>query len=75
MKLLTPDDSFEDLTVANEGSFWRTDRHGGLECLSATFSTHLFSPHTHETYVIGTVLSGKNVHNCEEHSLELPSGL
>jgi hypothetical protein len=59
MKLLTPDDSFEDLTVANEGSFWRTDRHGGLECLSA----------------IGTVLSGKNVHICEEHSLQLPSGL
>ncbi len=63
MKLLAPDDSFDELDTTNEASFWRTSRHEDLECLSATFRTHVFPPHTHETYVIGTVLSGKNVYN------------
>jgi AraC-like DNA-binding protein len=63
MKLLAPDDTFDDLDSADQASFWRTDRHEDLECLTATFRTHVFPPHTHETYVIGTVLSGKNVYN------------
>ena len=63
MKLVTPDENFGELNTTDEASFWRTHRHEDLECLSATFRTHVFPPHTHETYVIGTVLSGKNVYN------------
>ena len=33
-------------------------RFSGLECLSARFSTHTYSPHAHETYAVGTILSG-----------------
>lgn len=29
-----------------------------LECLSATFATHAYAPHAHDTYVVGTIESG-----------------
>ena len=63
MKLLAPDDTLDDLGEGDRTSFWRMDRHSELECLSATFRTHVFPPHTHETYVIGTVEAGVNVYN------------
>ncbi|PTW58785.1 AraC-like DNA-binding protein [Breoghania corrubedonensis] len=50
-----------DLTVLNAGErarFWREPRHDALECLSATFRTHVYTPHTHETYVVGVIVAG-----------------
>ena len=38
--------------------FWRDQRFGGLECLSATFHRLEFAPHTHETYCIGVMEAG-----------------
>ncbi|WP_453958385.1 AraC family ligand binding domain-containing protein [Amorphus suaedae] len=38
--------------------FWRAPRFDALECLSATFRTHAYAPHTHETYVIGVIEAG-----------------
>ncbi|WP_321332903.1 AraC family transcriptional regulator [Breoghania sp.] len=38
--------------------FWREPRHDALECLSATFRTHVYTPHTHETYVAGAIVAG-----------------
>ncbi len=58
MKLLAPDDTLDDLGENDETSFWRVNRHESLECLSATFRTHVFPPHTHESYVIGAVVGG-----------------
>ena len=29
-----------------------------LECLSATFATHAYAPHAHDTYVVGTIETG-----------------
>jgi AraC-like DNA-binding protein len=29
-----------------------------LECLSATFATHSYAPHAHDTYVVGTIETG-----------------
>lgn len=29
-----------------------------LECLSATFATHAYAPHVHDTYVVGTIETG-----------------
>jgi AraC-like DNA-binding protein len=38
--------------------FFAATRFGGLECLTATFRTHRYALHTHETYVIGCILAG-----------------
>lgn len=38
--------------------FWREPRHGGLECLSATFRTHRYPLHIHETYAVGVIVAG-----------------
>jgi AraC-like DNA-binding protein len=46
----------------DRAAFWRNPRYDGLECLSATYFTHLFPLHTHETYVIGFVCAGCNVY-------------
>ncbi len=62
MKLLAPDDTLDDLGQGDQTSFWRVGRHAELECLSATFRTHVFPPHTHESYVIGAVVGGMNVY-------------
>ena len=62
MKLLAPDDTLDDLGQGDQTSFWRVERHAELECLSATFRTHVFPPHTHESYVIGAVVGGVNVY-------------
>ncbi len=31
---------------------------GGIDCLTATFRTHRFARHEHETFVVGTILAG-----------------
>jgi AraC-like DNA-binding protein len=41
--------------------FWRDPRFGGMECLSATFLTHEFAPHAHDTFSIGAIESGSQV--------------
>jgi AraC-like DNA-binding protein len=51
---------------ANERShFFVARRFDNIECLSATFTEHVYAPHSHETYAIGTVLSG-----CENWTLQ-----
>jgi AraC-like DNA-binding protein len=62
MRLLAPDDTLDEISATDATSFWRSDRHHSLECLTATFRTHVFPPHTHESYVIGTVVGGQNVY-------------
>jgi AraC-like DNA-binding protein len=42
----------------DRAAFWRNPRYDGLECLSATFFTHRFPQHTHDTYVMGVVNAG-----------------
>ncbi|MEI2383769.1 AraC family transcriptional regulator [Breoghania sp. JC706] len=46
------------LMTGERARFWREARHGALECLSATFRTHAYAPHTHETYVVGVIVAG-----------------
>lgn len=38
--------------------FWREPHYDGLECLSASFRTHVYERHTHATYVIGCIVAG-----------------
>src|SRR5262245_22601842 len=45
--------------AAGEGArFFGATRFPGLDCLTATFRTHVYAAHTHETYVVGTVDAG-----------------
>jgi AraC-like DNA-binding protein len=45
--------------AAGEGArFFVAARFPGLDCLTATFRTHVYAAHTHETYVVGTVDAG-----------------
>lgn len=39
-------------------AFWRAPRFDALECLAATFRTHSYVDHTHETYVVGVIEAG-----------------
>ena len=39
-------------------NFWRDQRFAGMECLSATFHTMQFSPHSHDTFGIGAMELG-----------------
>lgn len=45
--------------AAGEGArFFTRPRFPGLDCLTATFRTHVYSPHAHETYVVGVIDAG-----------------
>ena len=45
--------------AAGEGArFFTRARFPGLDCLTATFLTHVYSPHAHETYVVGVIDAG-----------------
>jgi AraC-like DNA-binding protein len=45
--------------AAGEGArFFSAARFPGLDCLTATFRTHVYAPHTHETYVVGVIDAG-----------------
>lgn len=57
---MTQFEALGDTPAASSESveFWRADRFDALECLSATFRTHAYAPHTHETFVIGVIEAG-----------------
>ncbi|MET3613132.1 AraC-like DNA-binding protein [Rhizobium aquaticum] len=46
------------LESRDRARFWRAEALDGLECLSATFRTLQFAPHTHETFCIGVIEAG-----------------
>ncbi|KQO75344.1 AraC family transcriptional regulator [Rhizobium sp. Leaf262] len=41
--------------------FWRDRRFKGMECMTATFLTHEFSPHAHDTFSIGAIENGSQI--------------
>ncbi len=63
MDTLSPSATLGHLDRSDEARFFRVERLDGLDCLKATFRKHVFPPHTHEAYAIGTVLSGQHVYN------------
>jgi hypothetical protein len=44
--------------------FWREQRLDNLECLEARFRTHRYTPHVHETFAIGVIVSGVEIFRC-----------
>jgi AraC-like DNA-binding protein len=49
------------LQGAEQTRFWRDARFNGMECLSATFITHEFAPHAHDTFSIGAIEAGSQI--------------
>lgn len=54
--------------------FWRDPRFKGMECLSATFVTHQFPPHAHETFSIGAIEAGSQISNIRGERSQAGSG-
>ncbi|AVO46046.1 AraC family transcriptional regulator [Phreatobacter cathodiphilus] len=50
--------SLGPLAKGETARFFAASRLEGIDCLSATFRTHVYPPHMHETYVVGTIESG-----------------
>jgi AraC-like DNA-binding protein len=46
------------LASDERASFFSAARFAGLDCLTATFRTHAYAPHTHDTYAIGNIEAG-----------------
>jgi AraC-like DNA-binding protein len=66
MKSMTQADALQStlLVPGDSAKFWREPRFDGLECLAARFRSHVYERHTHETFVIGTIIAG-----CERFEL------
>jgi AraC-like DNA-binding protein len=66
MKGITQADALRStlLGAGDSVKFWREPRFDGLECLAARFRNHVYERHTHETFVIGTIIAG-----CERFEL------
>jgi AraC-like DNA-binding protein len=50
--------SLAPLAAGERARFFSAGRFGGLECLTATFRTHRYALHAHDTYVIGGIMAG-----------------
>lgn len=46
------------VTEREKTSFWRARRFRDMECMAATFVTHEFAPHAHDTFSIGAIEAG-----------------
>lgn len=51
------------LAPGESARYFVSPRFPDLDCLTATFTTHTYAPHTHDTYVMGAVGAGVEVWN------------
>ncbi|MGI9412683.1 MAG: AraC family ligand binding domain-containing protein [Hyphomicrobiales bacterium] len=67
MELITQEQSLGTMPLAGGETvrLWRDARYDALECISATFHTHEYARHTHETYVVGIIEAGCETYFCE----------
>jgi len=63
MDLITQEQALAEtpLKAGERAHLFAARRFDGLEFLAATFRTHAYAPHAHDTYAIGTILSGCEV--------------
>lgn len=48
----------EPLAAGERAKLFPAARFGGLDCLAATFRSHSYAPHRHESYVVGVIEAG-----------------
>ncbi len=58
MEAITQSDALSPLAGGESARFFMAGRFDGLECMAATFRTHRYALHTHETYSVGAILAG-----------------
>lgn len=73
MHNVSQEQAAENMPLANTETtrFWRDGRFAGMECLSATFLTHQYAPHSHETFSIGAIEAGcqvNRIRGCQQYS-------
>ncbi|SME90373.1 transcriptional regulator, AraC family [Tistlia consotensis] len=54
----------QELGAGDRARYWRSTRYDDLECLAARFFSHRYALHTHDSYVVGTIVGG-----CETYLL------
>lgn len=52
------------LGTGDRARFFRAPRHDDLECLTARFRSHVYAPHSHDSFVVGVIEAG-----CETYRL------
>ncbi len=62
------------MQTVQETKLWRVQKFHRLELLKATFTTHVFPKHLHETYVIEIVEQGADVFFCDGHTYTATAG-
>lgn len=60
MDAMTQGDTFgiAPLAPGERAALFLARHFDRLECLNASFSSHAYAPHAHDTYVLGTIVSG-----------------
>lgn len=60
MEIVTQEQATEAMPLekGEAARFWRARHFRDMECLSATFITHAFAPHAHDTLCIGAIEAG-----------------
>lgn len=53
----------QPLAEGEKARFFRVPAAEAVECLVARFHTHAYAPHTHDDYVIGAVVAGRELFN------------
>lgn len=52
------DFGLDELAPGEVANFFSVSPAAPLECLSARFRRHAYAPHTHDSFVVGTIISG-----------------
>ncbi len=66
MNRVTQADAVEEMPLGQgeHARLWLAPRYDALECLRATFCTHVYARHTHDTYVLGIIERGCETYFC-----------
>ena len=66
MDLISQEQSLQNMLVGDgeRVRLWRDPRYDALECINATFHTHEYARHTHESYVVGIIEAGCETYFC-----------
>lgn len=76
MELITQEQALAEtpLKAGERAHLFTSRRFDGLEFLAATFRTHAYAPHAHDTYAIGTILSGCEIWHARGRKLHAGAG-
>jgi AraC-like DNA-binding protein len=66
MRTINQDEAVAEMPLIDQehARLWRAERYHALECLSATFKTHEYTRHTHDSYVLGIIERGCETYFC-----------